>query len=324
MLALATLVATPASAQLNGENILGDTGVKNASQPAPGFYAGFMYYRYDTDRINDRDGNQLTRDPSQPASMALDAYLPMIIYVTKAKVLGANVGMLAAVPTFANGALEAPGFNLDNPLSTGFADSYFVPLQLGWHATHADSIVSFGFFAPTGRYTFGANDNLGKGMWSYELAAGTTVYFDKAKTWSAATTGSWEWHTKKDGTESAVVGGVPLTGIRVGQLLTLEGGLGKSFLEGAANVGLAYYAQYKLTDDDFGVPVLSGGNVIGRHRVWALGPDVTVPIAAKSKLIALVTARYFWEVDARVKTQGQSLIINTTFPIPSITIPPRN
>ena len=57
MLALATLVAAPASAQLNGENLLGDTGVKNGSQAAPGTYVAFLYYRYSTDTIRDKNGD---------------------------------------------------------------------------------------------------------------------------------------------------------------------------------------------------------------------------------------------------------------------------
>jgi hypothetical protein len=31
------MFASPAHAQLNGENLLGDMGVKSGSQPAPGF-----------------------------------------------------------------------------------------------------------------------------------------------------------------------------------------------------------------------------------------------------------------------------------------------
>jgi hypothetical protein len=55
-------------------------------------------------------------------------------------------------------------------------------------------------------------------MWSYEVFGGTTVYFDEKRTWNFATLASFETHGKKDGTD-----------IRVGDLLTLEGGLGKSF-----------------------------------------------------------------------------------------------
>jgi hypothetical protein len=47
-----------------------------------------------------------------------------------------------------------------------------------------------------------------------------------------------------------------------------------------------------------------GGPLLGKHRVSGFGPDVTLPIATKSKLIALVNIRYFWEAGARVKTEG--------------------
>jgi hypothetical protein len=47
---------------------------------------------------------------------------------------------------------------------------------------------------------------------------------------------------------------------------------------------------------------------------------VTIPIATKSKLIALVNARYLWETGAAIKTQGQSLLVTTTLPIGGIQI----
>ena len=64
------------------------------------------------------------------------------------------------------------------------------------------------------------------------------MYFDERRTLSLATTAYWEFHgSKKD------------TDIKVGQLLTLQGGVGKSFLGGGLVTGAAYYAQWKLTED---------------------------------------------------------------------------
>ena len=40
VLLLSLLAAAPVHAQLNGENLLGDSGVKSGSQPAPGLYVG--------------------------------------------------------------------------------------------------------------------------------------------------------------------------------------------------------------------------------------------------------------------------------------------
>ena len=69
--------------------------------------------------------------------------------------------------------------------------------------------------------------------------------------------------------------------------------------------------------------VLPGGDEIeldfpNKHKVFGFGPDVTLPIATKSKLYALVNIRYLWETGARVKTQGETLVVTATFPVPSI------
>jgi hypothetical protein len=318
VLLLSLLAVTPVYAQLNGENLLGDSGVKSGSQPAPGLYVGHLYYRYGPDTIKDADGERVTLDPLQRGNQTIHAFVPLVIYVSSAKLFGANYGMMAVMP-FANGGLEAPAFGLDEEISTGPSDLYLLPLQLGWHLPRADVTTAFGLFAPTGRHTAGADDNVGKGMWSYEFSGGTTLYLDEAKSISVATSAFWEIHSKKDGTDIRV-GPITLAGIKVGQLLTLEGGLGKSFLDGAASVGLAYYAQWKITRDDFGLPIRLP---LDKHRVWGLGPDVTIPIATRSKLISLVNVRYLWEAGVRLKTQGESLVVTATFPVPSLMIPPR-
>ena len=66
VLALVILTATPAFAQLNGENVPGDNGVRSGSQAAPGAYVGVLYYRYDTDTIRNRNGTRLVFDATQP------------------------------------------------------------------------------------------------------------------------------------------------------------------------------------------------------------------------------------------------------------------
>ena len=52
--------------------------------------------------------------------------------------------------------------------------------------------------------------------------------------------------------------------------------------------------------------------------MFGFGPDVTLPVASKSKLFSLVNIRYLWESGARLKTQGQTLAVTATFPIPSV------
>ena len=59
----------------------------------------------------------------------------------------------------------------------------------------------------------------------------------------------------------------------------------------------------------------------GKHKVFGFGPDVTLPIASKSKLFALVNIRYLWESGAQLKTEGQTLVVTATFPVPSVRLP---
>ena len=37
---------------------------------------------------------------------------------------------------------------------------------------------------------------------------------------------------------------------------------------------------------------------------------MTLPVASKSKLFALVNIRYMWETGAQLKTEGQTLVVN--------------
>ncbi len=244
---LTLLPTVSVQAQLNGSHSLGDFGVQAGSQPAPGFYAALFYLRYDTDTVKDADGNIVRLAPDAPASSNLSAGAPLLWYVSKAKVLGASYGVMAVLP-WANASFEAPAFGFSDTVDTSFADTLVRPLDLGWHAKRADVSAGFQFYMPTGRYEPGGSDNIGKGMWTYEPFLGTTLYFDEARTASLATTAFWELHGKKEDTD-----------VKVGQILSLEGGVGKSFLGGGLVIGAAYYAQWKLTEDELGSFVLPGG-----------------------------------------------------------------
>ena len=305
------LLANPAQAQLNGSHTLGDFGVQSGSQPQPGFYSALFYLRYHADTIKDADGNMLRPSPSAPGSIAVSAVAPLAWYVSKAKVFGANYGAMVVLP-FANAAVEAPAFAIGKTVDTSVSDLLLRPLDLGWRSPRADVTAGFQLYVPTGRYERGGSDNIGKGMWAYEPFIGTTVYFDEQRTVSLAATAYLEFHSNKKDTD-----------VKVGQILTLQGGAGKSFVGGGLIFGAAYYAQWKLTEDqlfEFELPGQTpiGLSVPGKHKVYAFGPDVTLPVASKAKLYALVNIRYMWETGAQLKTEGQTLIVNATFPVPSV------
>jgi len=304
-LALA-LVPNQVNAQMMGHNAKGDFGLLSASQPPPGWYLATMYYRYDGDQLRDRNGDSIAVDPEEQGEIDVNAYALGLWWVTDVKIFGANYSAML-FPAFTDNKLEVPILDIGQRTDTGLTDLYIQPINLGWHTDRADFMAGIGIFAPTGRYDAEASDNLGMGMWSFEIFGGTTLYFDKAKTWNFATTAFYEMHSGKEGSD-----------MKVGDILTLEGGLGKSFMDGAINVGIAYYAQWKMSSDDFGVAGLPPDLNLGKNKVFGLGPDITIPIATKKKLIAMLNFRYFWESGARSSLEGNTFVVTASFPLPSV------
>jgi hypothetical protein len=305
VLALGVLAVSPrpVMAQLNGFNLKGDFGLGAGTQAPPGGYYGVIFYWYDTDTIKDLDGNRIITTGTK-SSLNLFAFAPLLSVVTTQKVLGANYGFLV-VPPLVNTSLESPRFG-QNP-GPGLSDLYVQPINLGWHTKQADVVAGYAFFAPTGRYTLGADDKTGLDMWGHELTVGTTVFFNEKKTMDASTLAAVEFHSGKRDSDA-----------QVGTLLTLEGGLGRNFAMGAAKVGVVYTAQWKLTDDTLtGLQALL---VRGKNSMAALGPELTLPLAAKGLLVGFLTLRYEWEVYARTTTQGNTLVVSAAFPFKPIKI----
>jgi hypothetical protein len=299
-------------AQFNGHNTKGDFGLLSGSQAPPGLYLiAPMYVRYDADTLRNSAGESVGVDPERRGSIDVNAYVLGVVWVSEHKIFGANYSF-QIFPAFTDNVLEAPILDVDDGVDTGFTDLYIQPINLGWHTARADFIAGLGIYAPTGRYEPFGDENLGLGMWSFEVFGGTTVYLDKAKSWHFAATAFYETHTDKKDTNA-----------RVGDLLTVEGGLGWSFMQGLGNLGLAYYGQWKVTEDDLGIgldlPIeLPVELLVGKHRVYGVGPELSFPIATKKKLIGFLNARYLWETGARSTLEGNTFVFTATFPIPSV------
>lgn len=301
---LALLLATPAIAQLNGHNLRGDYGLQAGTQPAPGLYVGLMYVHYDVDDLRDRNGDSLNTD----ANINVDAFAPFLYWVSDFEILGAQYGFFTA-PAWANNVLESPGFGETSDTGFGFGDLFVQPLNLGWHIERADFMVGAGFYAPTGRYSDDGDDNTGLGMWSVELSVGTTVYFDTERSWHFAALAAWETHTEKKNSDT-----------QVGDLMTVEGGLGKSWMDGGLSLGLTYFFQWKLTRDDLGSPLSSLRSSPTRHQIYGLGPELVLPVATKSTFYGSLTFRYLKDFGVENNSDGQTFFVMATIPIPSIPI----
>lgn len=268
-----------------------DFGIYSGSQAPPGRYVGTYVPYYRSNTIQLEEGRTIGGQPG--SDLNIWAITPFVSMVTEVKLFGGNFGFLV-FPTFSNVSLEIPRLDVDQD-QFGFGDLYVVPFQLGWHWERTDLTTSYGFFAPTGRYEPGANDNIGLGMWSHEFSVGFTQYLDSDKTWHIATSAFYELHTKKRDTD-----------IDIGDLLILEGGVGKNFSFAlGSTLGVAYYALWQTTDaSGSDVPELLRGRKI---RGFGLGPEVQL-------LQGGVVVRALWEFGVRNSLEGFILVGSLAVP----------
>jgi hypothetical protein len=93
--------------------------------------------------------------------------------------------------------------------------------------------------------------------------------------------------------------------------VTLQGGAGRSFLKGAANVGVVYGAQWKVTHDSgTGIPP---DFPITNGRVFGVGPGIQMPVFKKGRNVGLVGFQYQWRVGAKTAFAGRTLNASFTF-----------
>jgi hypothetical protein len=304
IMAVAVLLPTPSAAQLNGDNIKGDAGLKSGSQPPPGAYAVVPLWFYSAGVVKDRNGNSI-----------LDGNLDSALFggalsvVTPEKVLGANYGFMVALPWVNNRVQGAEDFD-SNP-GAGISDMYIQPISLGWTKPRADVIAGYSLYVPTGRYEDGAANNTGLGQWGQEILIGTTVYLNERRSVHAATAATFDFFSKKEDSDT-----------RTGNIMNVEGGVGADFLGGGLTAGLAYFGVFKLTEDQFDSPVVSQ-LLRAKNRVWGLGPEFALALASQRRkaVYGFVTVRYQWELGARTTTEGGAWNILATFPLKPIPIP---
>ncbi len=220
--------------------------------------------------------------------------------VTNWKILGANYGATVLF-CFADNRLQSSNSDSKSPFN--LSDTFLQPVQLGWHFKRGDVIAGYSLYLPTGRYSYGGDKNSGLGMWTNEFSAGGTFYFDKERKWNVSTVGFYEIHSKKKDSET-----------RAGDILTLEGGAGKTFycpIRGSKipmpiNFGVVYYGQFKMTDDRIAVGQ-TGTTIPGvKDHVWAVGLEAN---AFYPKSRTSVSLRWLAETGARDRFQGNTFMI---------------
>jgi hypothetical protein len=145
---------------------------------------------YARDEAKANDGSTLPITGSNTVVMDLNT----IAWSSETTVLGgAQYGASATLPFARNDLTSDLNGNLSG--GAGFADSYYLPLILGWEEERVAVRVLWGFLAPTGRFAQGADSNVGSGYWTFTGSSGQTFYLTKSKSLNLSAYEMYEFHT---------------------------------------------------------------------------------------------------------------------------------
>lgn len=244
-------------AQSRGVYPLGMSAVGSGITPEPGFsYANQLLF-YVRDESKADDGSALPVSGQNAVVMDMSSF----IWVSRRTLLGgARYSAVATLPVAKNQLVS----DIHGQLSGGggFADSYYLPLVLGWNKERASIRASAGVLAPTGRFTEGASDNVGSGYWTPTLSSGQTVQLTADKSVTLSAFQLYEWHSTQQG-----------TGTTPGDTISLDYSLLTtfSFASGSIGmqVGLAGYEQRQTTAKTG--PAVSDEQSRERYAINAIG-----------------------------------------------------
>jgi hypothetical protein len=205
---------------------------------------------------------------------------------------GARYSAVATLPIARNQLVS----DIHGPLSGGggFADSYYLPLILGWNRERTSIRVLVGVLAPTGRFTEGASDNVGSGYWTPTLSSGQTFQLTRDNSLTFSAFQLYEWHTTQQG-----------TGTKPGGTINLDYSLIRTFAfeKGPTRlqVGVVGYAQRQTTAKTG--PAITEDQSRERYAVNAIGfaTNLLYPNQRVS-----VGVKFFEEFANRASYQGYS------------------
>ena len=279
----------PAQAQNRGVYPLGMSAINSGLTPEPGFTYSNQLLFYSRDEAKDDNGNTLPITGNNYVLMDMNT----ITWAgSKTFLGGARYSASATIPFAKNDLTSDLQGNISG--GSGFADSYYLPLILGWSWDRVAVKAMYGFLAPTGRFEAGASDNVGSGYWTHTLSSGQTFYLTKDKFLIFSVFEMYEFHTEQDG-----------TGIHPGDTFDLDYSLMRTVLNKTAlrlQIGLAGYEARQLTAKTG--PGITSAMSDERYAVNAIGVAVNL---AFPKQRTNVTLRFFEEFADRATFQGYSL-----------------
>ena len=285
---VAGLLAPTLRAQNRGVYPLGMSAIGSGVTPQPGFSYSNQLLIYSRDHSKDDSGATLPVAGTNDFVMDMNSF----VWVSPRELfLGAYYSAAATLP-FAKNDLTS---DLQGQISGGggFADSYYMPLILGWNRERVSVRAIYGFLAPTGRFRAGANDNVGSGYWTHALSSGQTARLLNSKAIAVSVFQMYEFHTAQE-----------TTGSHPGQTWNLDYSVLGS-LPRLSNVqmqaGLTGYEQRQTTAKTGSQ--ISAPDASTRYVVNSFGVAVSATFAQKASL----GVKYFKEFSNRSTYQGYSV-----------------
>ena len=302
--------ALPSLAQQKGQWVPGQFGLNAGVIPDPGITYANLAMNYSATQLNDSAGNKIA---GITGTYSFWADENIFYYVSNHKILGGHYMPYVSI-TVANGSLvsDITGTNLSvNGGGAGLADTFVQPVNIGWHfAKRVDFNVGYAFFAPTGRYTAGASNNVGSGYWGNTITSGTTLYITKNQGTSANLATAWEIHGQK--TVASVPAG-QFSKITPGQTFTCEWGTGqvlplKKDLTQLAQLGLVGYDQWQVSSNGghyllAGIPIAASN--LPYYSVHAIGGQANYILPSKDVVLFF---KYYDEYSAKARIQGRTIV----------------
>ena len=216
------------------------------------------------------------------------------MHTTSLELFGADYAFAAAIP-FGNFAAPRPLPGDEEAL--GLGDVYLQPFTLGWHEAEWNTTASYGVFAPTGRFTYGARDNTGRGFWSHLFTLGVTYIEENDKPWNFTLQGRYEIPTNIEGTD-----------IVPGNAFVIEYSAGKS-VTSKIDLGIVGYATRQTTE-------ISGNDFNGdstKYEYYGTGLELQYSAVTKPTWSMLISLRTYFEYNVTNAPKGNFSVISLAF-----------
>ena len=286
------ITSLPAVAQVRGVYPLGMSATNSGVTPQSGISYVNQFLFYSRDQAKGPNGEVLATGQN---SVMMD--MNSLVWVSKRPIDfigGALFSMSATIP-IANNSLTS---DVKGGISGGggLADSYYQPFILGWRIKRADVRAVYGFLAPSGKFSVGANNNVGSGYWTHAFSSGQTFYLTENRRIAISAFQMYEIHTTQQGTE-----------IHPGNTLNLDYSVTHVVpLRNDLNLqlGLVGYEQWQLTDKTG--PGVTAVQSSAHYRINALGFTSSVILPARNVSVGV---KYFKEFEDRSTYQGYSFQI---------------